>query len=159
MAEGGSGGSGRGLERTLIVVKPDAVSRGLVGEILSRFERRGFRILELRLLKLGRSQAEDFYRPHAGKEFFENLISFITSGPVVAAVLEGRNAISAVRAMVGPTDSASAPPGTIRGDLGLGLTDNVIHASDSRESFEREVEVLFPGFLSREAEAGTSAQG
>ncbi len=138
------------LERTLIVLKPDAVSRGLVGEILSRFERRGFRILELRLLRLQRGQAEDFYSPHKGKEFFEGLISFITSGPVVAAVLEGRNAVEAVRAMIGPTDASKAPPGTIRGDLGLGLTDNVIHASDSPESFEREVEVLFPGFLSRE---------
>ncbi|MGC8555769.1 MAG: nucleoside-diphosphate kinase [Conexivisphaera sp.] len=142
--------SGRNEERTLVVVKPDAVSRGLVGEILSRFERKGFRIVELRMIRLERNQAEDFYSPHKGKDFFEDLISFITSGPVVAAVLEGRNAIEAVRILIGPTDSSKAPPGTVRGDLGLGLTANVIHASDSKEAFEREVEVLFPGFLSRE---------
>ncbi len=140
-----------GLERTLIIVKPDAVSRGFVGEILSRFERKGFRILELRMLRLSRDQAEDFYSPHKDKPFFQDLVSFMTSGPVVAAVLEGRDAISVVRTMIGPTDASKAPPGTIRGDLGLGLTENVIHASDSQESFEREVEVIFPGFLSREA--------
>jgi len=138
-------------EMTLVVVKPDAVSRGLVGDIISRFERKGFRIVELRLLRMGKEQAEDFYSPHRGKDFFGDLISFITSGPVVAAVLEGRNAVDAVRTIIGPTDASKAPPGSVRGDLGLGLTENVVHASDSHESFEREVEVLFPGFLSTAA--------
>ncbi len=132
------------MERTLIVIKPDAVSRGLIGEVISRFERRGFRILELRMMRLTREQAEDFYSPHKGKRFFGDLVDFITSGPVVAAVLEGRNAVEAVRTMIGSTDSAVAAPGSIRGDYGLGLTDNVIHASDSPESFRREMFVLFP---------------
>ena len=129
---------------TLIVIKPDAVSRGLVGEVISRFERKGFRILELRMITLTREQAEEFYSPHRGKRFFGDLVDFITSGPVVAAVLEGRNAIEAVRIMIGSTDSAMAAPGSIRGDYGLGLTDNVIHASDSPEGFRREMGVLFP---------------
>ena len=163
MAEGGRGCQGEAAasesERTLIVLKPDAVSRGLIGEVISRFERKGFRVLELRLIRLQRNQAEDFYSPHRGKDFFEDLISFITSGPIVAAVLEGRNAVEAVRTMIGSTDAAKAPPGTIRGDLGLGLTANVIHASDSHESFEREVEVLFPGFLTKERSAASSADG
>ena len=132
-------------ERTLIVIKPDAVSRGLVGEVLSRFERKGFKILELRMLRLTREQAEEFYSPHRGKRFFGDLVGFITSGPVVAAILEGRNAVEAVRTMIGSTDSSKAAPGSVRGDYGLGLTDNVIHASDSRESYVREARVLFPG--------------
>lgn len=132
-------------ERTLIVIKPDAVRRGLVGEILSRFERKGFSIRELKMLTLSREQAEEFYSPHVGKDFFQDLVDFITSGPVVAAVLEGDWAIQAVRLMIGPTRSYEAPPGTIRGDLSLGVQQNVVHASDSAESFEREYRVLFSG--------------
>ena len=131
-------------ERTLIVIKPDAVSRGLVGEILSRFEKKGFKILQLKMTRLTREQAEEFYSPHKGKHFFEELISFITSGPVVAAIVEGRNAIETVRIMIGSTDSSRAAPGSIRGDYGLGITDNVIHASDSPESYAREARVIFP---------------
>ncbi|MEM3638304.1 MAG: nucleoside-diphosphate kinase [Conexivisphaerales archaeon] len=130
-------------ERTLIVVKPDAVRRGFVGEILSRFERKGFKIVQMEMLHVSREKAEEFYSPHSSKPFFKELVAFFTSGPVVAAILEGREAISVVRMMIGSTDSTKAQPGTIRGDLSLGLTDNAIHASDSKESFERESRVLF----------------
>ncbi len=129
-------------ERTLIVIKPDAVRRGLIGQILSRFEAKGFIIRDLRMLTLTREMAENFYSVHKGKPFFEDLVNFITSGPVVAAILEGRNAIEAVRIMIGSTDASKAPPGSIRGDFSLGLTDNSIHASDSQESFQREAKAL-----------------
>jgi nucleoside-diphosphate kinase len=129
-------------EKTLIVIKPDAVKRGLVGQILSRFEAKGFIIKELRMMQLSREKAEDFYSVHKGKPFFKDLVDFITSGPIVAAILEGRNAIEAVRIMIGSTDASKAPPGSIRGDYSLGLTDNSIHASDSVESFQREAKVL-----------------
>ena len=129
-------------DRTLIVIKPDAVKRGLVGQIISRFEAKGFVIRELRMITLTKEKAEEFYSVHKGKPFFKDLVDFITSGPVVAAVLEGRNAIEAVRIMIGSTDASKAPPGSIRGDFSLGLTDNSIHASDSLESFQREAKAL-----------------
>ncbi len=131
------------MERTLIVVKPDGVSRSLVGEVISRFERKGFKIVALQMLKFDHSSAQDFYLPHVGKSFFGELEAFITSGPVVAAVLEGSNAVDVVRRMIGVTKSFEAASGTIRGDLALGYTDNVIHASDSKESFERESKIIF----------------
>lgn len=134
---------GRDQERTLFVVKPDAVGRGLVGGIVSRFEAKGFRLAELRMMSLTREQAELFYAVHREKPFFGALVEFITSGPVVAGVVEGRNAVSAVRTMVGATKSFEAAPGSIRGDLGLGFTDNVIHASDSAASYEHEHTVAF----------------
>ena len=130
-------------DKTLIVIKPDAVSRGLVGEILSRFEKKGFRIVALKLVRLTREEANEFYSVHKGKHFFEELVSFITSGPAVAAILEGRNAIDVIRLMIGSTDSSKAAPGTIRGDLGLDITSNIIHASDSIESYRRESAVIF----------------
>ncbi len=130
-------------ERTLIVVKPDAVRRGLVGKILSRFEEKGFKIIDLKMLTFTKEQAEKFYEPHVGKPFFQDLVNFITSGPVVAAILEAPNAVNVVRLMIGPTKSYEAPPGTIRGDFGLGVTENVIHASDSHESFQREAAIVF----------------
>jgi len=130
-------------EETLIVVKPDAVKRGLVGEILKRFEAKGFAIRKLHLLTMSRAQAEDFYSVHREKPFFGELVSFITSGPVVGAVLSGRDAVATVRRMVGATKSWEAAAGTIRGDLGLGLTDNAIHASDSPESFQKEHAAFF----------------
>ncbi len=130
-------------EETLIVIKPDGVKRGLVGEIISRFERKGFKIKALKMHQFTREEAEEFYSVHREKPFFNELVNFITSGPVVAAILEGRNAIEVVRLMIGSTDSAKAAPGTIRGDFGLELTANIIHASDSRESFERESKVIF----------------
>ncbi|MHB8699858.1 MAG: nucleoside-diphosphate kinase [Nitrososphaerales archaeon] len=130
-------------ERTLIMVKPDAVSRGITGEIISRFEKKGFKIIGLRMMRFDRSTANDFYSPHVGKPFFPELERFITSAPLVAIVLEGSNAVDVVRRMIGATKSFEAPSGTIRGDYGLGVTDNVIHASDSLESFQRESKILF----------------
>jgi nucleoside-diphosphate kinase len=130
-------------EETLVVIKPDAVSRGLAGEIISRFERKGFRIKKIEMLHLTREMAEDFYSVHKDKPFFRELVSFITSGPVICIILEGKDAVSTVRRMIGPTKSWEAPPGTIRGDFSLGLTDNAIHASDSRESYIKERKALF----------------
>lgn len=132
------------MERTLIVIKPDGVARKLVGEILTRFERKGFSIAGMRMLKFDVSLAKDFYSPHVGKPFFPDLEKFITSGPVVAAVLEGDKAVDVVRRMIGVTKSFEASSGTIRGDFALGFTDNVIHASDSAESFARESKIIFP---------------
>lgn len=130
-------------ERTLFIIKPDAVSRKLVGEVISRFEKKGFNIIKLKLFTFSKEQAERFYGVHKDKPFFGELTSFITSGPVVAAIIEGNNAISTTRIMVGATKSFEAVPGSIRGDFGLGYTDNIIHASDSQESFEHESRVAF----------------
>jgi nucleoside-diphosphate kinase len=131
------------IERTLIVVKPDSVSRGLIGEVVSRFERRGMKVVDLRMRTLDRPSAENFYSVHKDKPFFGELVSFITSGPVVGAILEGRDAVGVVRRMIGSTKSWESAPGTIRGDLATGLLDNAIHASDSRESFEKESKAFF----------------
>jgi len=131
------------VERTLIVVKPDAVSRGLTGEILSRFERKGLKIVQLRMQNVTKAKAEEFYSVHTGKPFFNDLVSFITSGPVVGAVLEGRDAVALIRRMIGSSRSWESAPGTVRGDFATGLLDNAIHASDSRESFEKESGVFF----------------
>ncbi|MEM4311370.1 MAG: nucleoside-diphosphate kinase [Nitrososphaerales archaeon] len=131
------------IEQTLIVIKPDGVKRGLIGEIITRFEKRGFKIKALKMLNFSKEMAEEFYSPHKGKAFFNELIAFITSGPVVAMILEGNYALSVVRSMIGSTKSYEALSGTIRGDYGLGITDNVIHASDSKESFEREAKIIF----------------
>lgn len=131
-------------EETLFVVKPDAVSRGLAGHIISRFETKGFEITRLAMLRLTEDQAKTFYDVHKDKPFFGELVSFITSGPVVACTIRGRNAIGTTRMMVGATKSYEAAPGTIRGDLGLGIGDNIIHASDSAASFEHESGVVFP---------------
>ena len=130
-------------EDTLIVLKPDSVRRGLTGEILSRFERKGFVIKRLQLVTMSRSQAENFYSVHKDKPFFGDLVAFITSGPVVGAVLTGRDAVATVRRMVGATKSWEAAAGTIRGDYSLGFTENAIHASDSAESFIHESRALF----------------
>ncbi|HYC26864.1 MAG TPA: nucleoside-diphosphate kinase [Nitrososphaerales archaeon] len=130
-------------EDTLVVLKPDAVRRGLVGEVLGRFEAKGFRFKEVRMLTMTKGQAEEFYSVHSDKPFFKELVEFISSGPVLGAVLNGRDAVATVRRMVGATKSWEASAGTIRGDLGLGLTDNVIHASDSAESFARERSAFF----------------
>ena len=130
-------------ERTLIVIKPDGIRRGLIGKIISRFEDKGFKVRDLRFFVFSREQAHKFYSVHRAKPFFEDLVSFISSGPVVACVLEGDNAITVARLMTGATKSSEAAAGTIRGDYGLGLTENVIHASDSRESFIKESGVIF----------------
>ena len=131
------------IEETLIVLKPDSVSKGFVGVILSRFEKRGFKIKRLQMLTMSKAQAQDFYSAHKSKPFFGELVSFITSGPVVGALLEGRDAVAAARRMVGTTRSWESPPGTIRGDFSLGYTDNAIHASDSTESYRRESKAFF----------------
>jgi nucleoside-diphosphate kinase len=131
-------------ERTLVLVKPDAVRRGLVGDVLDRLERRGLVLVALELRTLDRPTAEAHYAEHLGKPFFDTLIGFITSGPLVAAVAEGPRAIETWRAMMGPTDPVKAPSGTIRGDYGLIVTENLVHGSDSPESAAREVALFFP---------------
>ena len=130
-------------EQTLFIVKPDAVEHNLVGKVIARFERKGFKIIKLKMFTFTKEQAEEFYSLHKDKPFFGELVSFITSGRVVAAVIEGNNAIATTRLMIGSTKSFEAVPGSIRGDFGLGLTDNIVHASDSAESFEKEERVAF----------------
>ena len=130
-------------EQTLIVVKPDAFARKLTGKILSRFEEKGFIIKELKSYNFSKEKAEEFYSAHNKKPFFSELVSFIISSTVVACILEGENAINTVRLMIGSTRSFDAQPGTIRGDYGLGITENIIHASDSYESFIKESNVIF----------------
>jgi nucleoside-diphosphate kinase len=130
-------------QATLVICKPDAVRRGLVGEILGRFERRGLRIEALKMIRVDRALAERHYAEHAEKPFFGELVAFITGGDVVVARVAGREAVSVVRAMMGATDPAASPPGTIRGDLGLEVTENLIHGSDSPESAERELSLFF----------------
>ena len=126
------------------MIKPDGVQRRLVGEVISRFEKKGFTIRALRMISFDRALARDFYSPHVGKPFFPELEEFVVSGPAVAMLLEGANAVDVVRRMIGVTKSFEAASGTIRGDFGLGYTDNVIHASDSQESYSRESKILFP---------------
>jgi len=130
-------------EQSLFIVKPDGVERKIVGQILTRFENKGFKIIKMKMFTFTREMAEEFYSAHKSKPFFGELVSFITSGRVVAVVIEGNNAIATTRLMVGSTKSFEASPGSIRGDFGLGITDNIIHASDSKESFEKEVVVVF----------------
>ena len=130
-------------EKSLFIVKPDAVARNLVGEVISRFEKKSFKIVKLKMFTFTKEQAEEFYSVHKDKPFFGELVSFITSGRVVAAVIEGNNAVATTRKMIGTTKSFEAEPGSIRGDFGLGFTDNIIHASDSAESFEHEERVAF----------------
>ena len=130
-------------ERTLVLIKPDAVRRGLAGEILRRFELRGLEIREARLLTVDRRLAEEHYAEHAEKPFFGELVEFITSGPTLALVLEGEGAIATVRTTMGATNPADAGPGTIRGDLALSMPDNLVHGSDSAESAAREISLWF----------------
>ncbi len=130
-------------EQTLFIVKPDAVARNLIGEVIARFERKGFKVVKLKMTTFTKELASEFYSVHKDKPFFGELVSFITSGPIVIAVIEGNNAVATTRIMIGSTKSFEAAPGSIRGDYGLGFTDNIIHASDSAESFEKEVKVAF----------------
>ncbi len=131
------------LERTLVLIKPDAVQRALAGELLARFERRGLKIVEAKLLAVGRALAEEHYAEHAEKPFFDELVTFITSAPTLALVLEGEGAIAVVRTTMGATNPADSAPGTIRGDLALSMPDNLVHGSDSTESAEREIALWF----------------
>ena len=131
------------MEKTLVLVKPDGVRRGLSGEIIARFEKRGLQIVALKLLQISRPMAEKHYAEHVGKPFFDSLVEFITSGPVVAMVVKGDHAIRAVRAMMGATNPLEAVPGTIRGDFALVMSENVIHGSDGSQSAAREIEAFF----------------
>jgi nucleoside-diphosphate kinase len=135
------------VERTLVLCKPDAVRRGLSGEIVARFERRGFVLKGARLLKVSKGLAQQHYAEHKGKPFFGELVTFITSGPVLALAIEGESAISVVRTMMGATNPANSAPGTIRGDLALEMSENVIHGSDSKVSAKRELALFFPDGL------------
>ena len=130
-------------EQTLIIIKPDAFQRKLTGTILSRFDNKGFLIKELKSYNFTKEKAEEFYSDHKNKPFFSELVSFISSSTVAVCILEGENAINIVRQMIGSTRSFEAQPGTIRGDYGLGITNNIIHASDSYESFIKESKVIF----------------
>lgn len=136
------------IERTYAMVKPDGVQRGLVGELVGRIEAKGFRIVGLKLMQIPRATAERHYGEHAGKPFFDGLVSFITSGPVVAMVLEGENVIAEWRKMMGSTNPKDAAPGTIRGDLATTIDHNVAHGSDAPATAEREIGIFFdPGEL------------
>ncbi len=131
------------VQRTLVLCKPDAVQRGLVGRIVSRFEEKGLRIVGLKMLKVGQSLAHAHYQEHLEKPFFQELVAFITSSPVVALAIEGPKAVEVVRGLMGATNPQSAVPGTIRGDFGINLTKNLVHGSDSVASAERELELFF----------------
>ena len=132
-------------ERTLVLVKPDGVSRGLVGEVISRIERKGLTLVALELRTVKRALAEQHYAEHVDKPFFESLLEFITSGPLVAAVVEGPRAIEAFRQLAGATDPLKSPTGSIRGDHALEVQNNIVHGSDSVDSAKREIDLWFPG--------------
>jgi len=131
-------------ERTLALIKPDGVSRALVGDVISRIERKGLRVVAMDLRTLDAGTAKTHYDEHATKPFFDSLVEFITSGPLVAMVLEGPRAIEAFRALAGATDPINAAPGTIRGDHALEVQENIVHGSDSTESAAREIKLFFP---------------
>lgn len=131
------------MERTFVMVKPDGVQRGLVGEIIARFERRGYKLVGLKMFTMPREVAETHYAEHRDKPFFEGLVRYITSGPVVAMVWEGKNVIAAAREMMGATDPQKALPGTIRGTYGIDVGRNVVHGSDSPASAAREIGIFF----------------
>jgi nucleoside-diphosphate kinase len=132
------------MERTLILVKPDAFARNLTGEIIGRFERKGLRLVALKLMTMTRELAQQHYAEHEGKPFFEELVSFITSGPLVAMVLEGDQAVEAARQVIGATNPLQASPGSIRGDYAIAVGQNMVHGSDSNESAQREAGLFFP---------------
>jgi nucleoside-diphosphate kinase len=132
------------VDRTLILVKPDAFARALTGEIIARFERKGLRIAALKHMTVARDQAEEHYAEHSEKPFFGDLVDFITGGPLVAMVLEGHEAVKAARQIIGATNPLEAAPGSIRGDYALEVQTNMVHGSDSNESAERETRIFFP---------------
>ena len=132
------------MDKTLILVKPDAFERGLTGEIVARFERKGLRIVALKQMKMDKDLASQHYAEHEGKPFFGELVDFITSAPLVAMVLEGEQAVPAARQLIGATNPVEAAPGSIRGDFALEVTYNMVHGSDSDESAEREIGIWFP---------------
>ena len=131
-------------QRTLVLVKPDGVKKGLIGEIISRLERKGLKIAAMRMLQMDKALAKKHYAVHDGKPFFAGLVDFITSGPIVAVVVEGEKSVEVVRKLMGETDPVKAAPGTIRGDYGLDIWENLIHGSDSEENAQKEVALFFP---------------
>ena len=131
------------MERTLIIVKPEGVQRGLIGQVIARFEQKGLKVVGLKLMQIPREMAERHYAEHAGKAFYEGLVSHITSSPVVVGVLEGPEAVSVARTMMGVTNPKAAAPGTIRGDYGLDIGLNIVHGSDGTESAQREISIFF----------------
>ena len=131
------------MEKSLLMVKPDGVSRGLIGEIISRVEKKGFKIAAMKMTRINKELAKRHYREHNGKPFFEGLVEYITSGPVVMMVVEGRDTVRVLRSMIGTTDPKDAPLGTIRGDFGLDVGRNIVHASDSKDSAAREISLFF----------------
>jgi nucleoside-diphosphate kinase len=131
-------------QRTLVLVKPDGVKKGLIGEIISRLEKKGLRIAAMRMLQMDKAMARKHYAVHDGKPFFAGLVEFITSGPVVAVVVEGDKSVEVVRKLMGETDPVKAAPGTIRGDHGLDIGENLIHGSDSEENARTEIALFFP---------------
>ncbi len=135
----------RVAQRTLVLVKPDGVKKGLIGEIISRLERKGLKIAAMRMLQMDEALARKHYAVHDGKPFFAGLVEFITSGPIVAVVVEGDKVVEVVRKLMGETDPVKAAPGTIRGDYGLEIGENLIHGSDSDENAQKEIALFFPG--------------
>ncbi|WP_101844092.1 nucleoside-diphosphate kinase [Halobacillus sp. Marseille-P3879] len=131
------------MEKTFLMIKPDGVQRNLIGEVTTKFENKGFKLAGAKLMTIDRALAEEHYGEHKGKPFFEELVNFITSGPVFAMVWEGENVISTARQMMGATNPQEASPGTVRGDYGLTVGKNVIHGSDSQQSAEREIGLFF----------------
>ncbi len=131
------------MERSLVLVKPDAMQRGLAGVIISRLERRGLKIVAMKMLQMDKALAQRHYAIHQGKAFFNDLVEFITSSPIIAAVFEGEKAVEAIRQTMGETDPAKASPGTIRGDFGLDIGHNLVHGSDSTENAEKEISLFF----------------
>jgi len=134
---------GSQTQQTFVMIKPDGVARCLTGEVIKRLESQGLKILAMKMLMLDKGTAERLYSVHRGKNFFEGLVEFVTSGPVVTMILEGENAVSLVRKTIGATDPAKAEPGTIRGDFGGGVMTNIIHAADSPENAKKEMETIF----------------
>lgn len=131
------------MERTLVLLKPDAVQRRLVGEIVGRFERKGLRLAGLKLVQASRELAERHYAVHKGRPFYESLLKFLTAGPTLALVLEGQEAVTVVRGLMGPTDGAKAPPGTVRGDFAISVQNNLVHGSDSTDNARTEIVLWF----------------
>jgi nucleoside-diphosphate kinase len=131
------------MEKSLVLIKPDAVQRGLAGEIISRLEKKGLKIVAMRMLRMDEALAQRHYAVHNGKPFYEDLVRFITSGPIIAIVFQGNNAVEAIRQMAGLTDPAKASTGTIRGDMGMDIGHNLIHGSDSLENASTEIDLFF----------------
>jgi nucleoside-diphosphate kinase len=131
-------------QKTLVIIKPDGIQKNIIGEIISRIEKKGLKILNMKMMKLSRELAEKHYEEHRNKPFFKSLVNFITSAPIIVMIVEGEDVISIFRSMMGPTDPKNAEPGTIRGDYGTDIEKNIIHGSDSIESARREIDLFFP---------------